>query len=150
MSHITEPGSFVILSLVLANFAAQLWKFLHRAGQHRQFDLSLLFSTGGMPSSHSSSVSAVTCSVGLVSGWSSVPFAISLCFALVVIFDAGGLRQAASIQASTLNKIIYELFEPDHQLNKRRLKELLGHTPIQILVGILLGVGVSLGLYWVW
>ncbi len=69
---------------------------------------------------------------------------------MVVIFDAGGLRQAASIQASTLNKIIYELFEPDHQLNKRRLKELLGHTPIQILVGIALGIGVSLGLYWVW
>ncbi|MEA5417998.1 divergent PAP2 family protein [Spirulina sp. CCNP1310] len=77
-------------------------------------------------------------------GWNSAKFAIAALFAVIVMYDAAGVRQAAGKQARILNQIIDELFEEGKEFNEERLKELLGHTPFQVLMGLILGIGVSL------
>jgi len=142
-----NTGYEAIVSMLLANFLAQFWKYLVDWRRHGESNLSVLFSTGGMPSSHSSTVTALGTSVGLVAGWESPAFAVAACFAFITMFDAAGLRRSASLQAMALNQIIRELLAPDHNLNRRKLKELLGHTPREVLVGAALGVAVALGLH---
>lgn len=103
-----------------------------------------LFATGGMPSAHSALVSSLATGVGMTVGWATPDFAIALLLAVIVMFDAAGVRQAAGMQARVLNQIIDELFHENKEFNEARLKELLGHTPIQVFVGVALGVTVSL------
>lgn len=141
-----NTGYEAIASMLLANFLAQFWKYLMDRRRHGESNLSVLFSTGGMPSSHSSTVTALGTSVGLVAGWESPAFAVAACFAFITMFDAAGLRRSASLQAMALNQIIRELLAPDHNLNRRKLKELLGHTPLEVMVGATLGVAVALAL----
>jgi uncharacterized protein len=141
---ILNTGFEAIISAMVANFLAQFIKFVKDWRKHRQMNLSVLFSTGGMPSSHSSGVTGLTTSVGLISGWNSPIFAVSFCYAVITMFDAAGLRRSASLQAMALNQIMRELFAPDHTLNRKRLKEFLGHTPREVMVGALLGVVISL------
>ena len=83
-------------------------------------------------------------SVGLIDGFDSTNYAIAVCFATVVMFDAAGLRRNASKQAMVLNRMIKQLLSPDSETGKVQLKEFLGHTPTEVLVGALLGVAVSL------
>ena len=94
-----------------------------------------------MPSSHSALVTALATGIGQTVGWSSTEFALATIFAVIVMYDAAGVRRAAGDQARVLNQII-ELFE-DHQITEDRLKEILGHTPFQVLVGSILGVIVA-------
>lgn len=143
---VRNTGFEAIIAMFVANFLAQLWKFLTDWRRRGEPDLPVLFATGGMPSSHSSTVTALSTSVGLVGGWDSPAFAVAACFAFITMYDAAGLRRSASLQAQALNQIIRELLAPDHSLNRRKLKELLGHTPREVLVGAALGVVVSLGL----
>lgn len=148
IAAIQHTGYEAIVALVVANTSAQLIKFVrdwHKLGRPN-FDL--LVATGGMPSSHSSTVTALATSIGLVAGWGSPVFAVAACFASVTMFDAAGLRRSASLQAQALNVIVRELLAPDHRLNHTKLKEFLGHTPREVLAGAVLGVGVSLGLRW--
>jgi len=99
--------------------------------------------TGGMPSSHAAAVAALSTAVGLENGFRSLLFGVTLYFSLVVMYDAAGLRRAAGRQAAILNRLIDEHFRfPDRQTNK--LMELLGHTPLEVLVGALLGVASAL------
>jgi acid phosphatase family membrane protein YuiD len=86
-------------------------------------------------------------SVGLIDGFNSTNYAIAVCFATVVMFDAAGLRRNASKQAMVLNKMIKQLMSPDTDAGKVKLKEFLGHTPTEVLVGALLGVAVSFALH---
>ena len=143
---IRGTGWEAIVALTIANLIAQLFKFVAdwRCHGHPNFDL--LVATGGMPSSHSSTVTALSTSVGLVAGWDTPVFAVALCFAFVTMFDAAGLRRSASLQAQALNVIVRELLAPDHRLNHHKLKEFLGHTPREVIAGAVLGVAVSLGL----
>ena len=143
---IRDTGYEALLALVVANTAAQLIKFGRDWRKLRRPNFDLLVATGGMPSSHSSTVTALATSVGLVAGWDSPVFAVAACFALVTMFDAAGLRRSASLQAQALNVIVRELLAPDHRLNRHKLKEFLGHTPREVLAGAVLGAGVSLGL----
>jgi len=96
-----------------------------------------------MPSSHSAFASALAVAVGLDMGFESPTFALALGFALIVMYDAAGIRRAAGKQAAVLNQIVDELFHSG-RLPEGRLRELLGHTPIEVLVGAALGVAVSL------
>lgn len=105
---------------------------------HRKLNLGLWFSAGGMPSSHSALVCALTTSVALQEGVKSAAFAICVVLSMIVMYDAAGVRQAASIQARIINKMIDELFE-GHPINEERLKELLGHTRVEVFIGALLG-----------
>ena len=146
--NILNTGWEAIISGMVANFLAQFIKFARDWRKHSQMNLSVLFSTGGMPSSHSSGVAGLSTSVALVSGFSSPIFAVSLGYAMITMFDAAGLRRSASLQAMALNQIIRELLSPDHRLSATKLKEFLGHTPREVFVGALLGVAFSLLFHW--
>ena len=102
--------------------------------------------TGGMPSSHAASVSALTTMVGLEEGFRSTLFGVTLFFSLIVMYDAAGLRRAAGRHAMVLNRLIDEHLDPGE--GGQRLMELLGHTPLEVLVGALLGVGSAI--LWTW
>jgi acid phosphatase family membrane protein YuiD len=106
---------------------------------HHKLNLGLWFSAGGMPSSHSALVCALTTGVALHDGMNSTVFAICVVLSMIIMYDAAGVRQAASIQARIINKMIDELFQ-GHPISEGRLKELLGHTRIEVLIGALIGV----------
>ena len=124
---------------VLIWFAVQLWKVISPLIFRRKLDLRLLWATGGMPSSHSALVTALAISVGINAGFDSPLFAISTVLAMVVMHDAAGIRQAAGKQAAKINLIVDELLK-GHPLNEEHLRELLGHTPLQVVVGAFVGV----------
>ena len=124
---------------------AQVLKVLIELIWRRKLDLRLLTSAGGMPSSHSAIVCALATAVGMHDGVSSSLFAITLVLAVVVMYDAAGVRRAAGVQARILNQIIDELFQ-GHPISETRLRELIGHTPIQVFVGAALGILLA----WAW
>lgn len=110
--------------------------FLHS----RRWNLRRFVETGGMPSSHSASVAALSTAVGLGHGFRTPLFAVTCYFSLIVMYDAAGLRRAAGRQARVLNRLIERHFQ-DPAEETQRLMELLGHTPFEVLIGALLGVG---------
>ncbi|MFP4123722.1 divergent PAP2 family protein [Coleofasciculus sp.] len=133
----------VLLVALIACLVAQLLKLLVELTKDRKFNLRTLVTTGGMPSAHSALVTALAAGVGQTIGWASPDFAIATIFAIIVMYDAAGVRQAAGKQARILNQIIDELFQEGKEFNEDRLKELLGHTPFQVIVGSMLGVLIS-------
>ncbi|MDJ0517049.1 MAG: divergent PAP2 family protein [Okeania sp. SIO2F4] len=144
MQNIGEiMDNYVLWVALLACIMAQFLKIVVELVQHHKINLQALFTSGGMPSAHSAFVAALAVGVGQTKGWASPEFALALVFAIIVMYDAAGVRQAAGLQARILNQIIDELFQEDHHLNQDRLKELLGHTPVQVIAGFCLGVVVS-------
>jgi len=141
-----HSGHEVILASFIATTTAQLWKIIWFTVRHRRLNFRIIFHTGGMPSSHSACMTAMATSVGLISGWDSTIFAVALALACVVMYDAAGVRQAAGKMAGILNRLTEDLYkhQPDHL--PERLRELLGHTPREVLVGCLWGITVSLWL----
>jgi Uncharacterized protein conserved in bacteria len=136
-------NNHVLVISLIACLAAQVLKLPIELIKNRKFNLRNLVTTGGMPSSHSAFVGALASGVGQTLGWESPEFAIATIFAIIVMYDAAGVRQAAGKQARILNQIVDEFFEEDHNLNEARLKELLGHTPFQVFVGLGLGITIS-------
>jgi acid phosphatase family membrane protein YuiD len=133
----------VLLVALAACLIAQVLKLAFELAKNGKVSFRTLVETGGMPSAHSAFVTSLAMGVGQSLGWASPEFAIALVFAVIVMYDAAGVRQAAGKQARVLNQIIDEFFEGDHQLSEARLKELLGHTPFQVIVGSMLGVAIS-------
>ena len=121
---------------VFSCFFAQLLKVIVYRIMYKKFDFTRFVETGGMPSSHSSSVA--TC-VGIARGFNSVEFAICFVFSVIVMYDAAGVRKAVGEQAKIINRIITK-FEQNDQDVGDELKELIGHTRPQVLIGALLGV----------
>ena len=113
----------------------------------RHWNLRRFVETGGMPSSHAASVSSLTTMVGLRDGFASSLFAVTLFFSLIVMYDAAGLRRAAGRHAAVLNRLIDHNFKNPEE-SAQKLMELLGHTPFEVLIGALLGVGSAM--LWVW
>ncbi|MEN9204530.1 MAG: divergent PAP2 family protein [Thermostichales cyanobacterium SZTDM-1c_bins_54] len=146
-SLLHNPLLWIALS---ASLMAQVVKLLWFWGRSGQWEWRLLVQTGGMPSSHAALVSALCAGVGLQEGWDSVLFAACCVFAVIVMYDAAGIRQAAGQQATVLNRMISTLFDKDHPLSDQELKELLGHTPLQVFVGSILGVLWAIMLSQVW
>ncbi len=138
----------VLLLALIACLIAQATKLIIELIVHRKVNFRVLVETGGMPSSHSALVTALATGVGLTDGWASTQFAIATIVAFVVMYDSQGVRQAAGKQAKILNQIIDEFFTGDHHFNEARLKELLGHTPVQVIAGSLLGVMVCVAGDW--
>jgi acid phosphatase family membrane protein YuiD len=122
-----------------AAIAVQLYKFLYEWVLRGDFDLRVLARAGGMPSSHSAMVATLVSAVGHRSGTNSDAFALSVIFAMIVMYDAAGVRQAAGKQAKVLNQIIRELFT-GQPVSEGELKELIGHTSVEVIVGALIGV----------
>jgi len=133
----------VLIVAISASLISQVIKLFIEVFRQKKFNLRVLVGTGGMPSAHSALVSALATGVGQESGWDSNQFAIATLFALIVMYDAAGVRQAAGKQARILNQIIDELFQEGHKFNEDRLKELLGHTPFQVIVGLFLGIAIA-------
>lgn len=123
---------------------AQVLKLMASSVQQRRLNLSALATMGGMPSSHTALVVSVTTVVAVRQGVSSPLFAVAAIFSGVVMYDAAGVRRAAGLQARALNRIIEDLRH--RQLNEERLRELIGHTPFEVVAGALLGVLVTLAL----
>ena len=147
LNTINNTGYEIIFNAMTAVIVVQILKVILHSIQTREFNLFFLFSTGGMPSSHSAMVCATAVSIGIVYGFDSGIFALATIFAIIVMQDAAGLRQSASEQARVLNQIAHEIFSPAHHLNRERLKEFLGHTPKQVFIGALLGIIISLILH---
>lgn len=133
----------VLVVALAACLIAQGFKLIVELAIHRKINIRVLVTTGGMPSAHSALVAALATGVGQTIGWSSPDFAIALIFAIIVMYDAAGVRQAAGKQARILNQILDELFQEHPKFSEDRLKELLGHTPVQVIVGSALGIAVS-------
>jgi uncharacterized protein len=134
----------VLLVALTACFMAQAIKLAVEIIKNRKLNVQILVTTGGMPSAHSALVTALAAGVGQTVGWQSPEFALATVFAIIVMYDAAGVRQAAGKQARILNQMIDELFREHPNFNEDRLKELLGHTPFQVIAGSALGVTVSL------
>ncbi len=133
----------VLLVAVVACLIAQASKLVVELIKNRKVNVRALVTTGGMPSAHSALVTSLATGVGQTSGWASPEFAIATIFAIIVMYDAAGVRQAAGKQARILNQMIDELFSEHHKFNEDRLKELLGHTPFQVIIGSALGITIS-------
>ena len=133
----------VLVAAFVAWAVAQISKTVIDLFQQRKLVLSRLVSSGGMPSSHSALVTGLATATGRIAGVSSATFAIAVVLASIVMYDAAGVRRAVSIQARILNQMIDEAFQGSPMAEKR-LRELIGHTPIQVIVGGMLGIGVGL------
>lgn len=120
-------------------FIAQMSKLLSCLIRNHKFRPAYLVSTGGMPSAHSASVSAVATSVGLTDGFNSSLFAVAFTLAVITMFDASTLRLNAGHQARLLNQITRELFQ-NHRFAQKPLKELLGHTRFEVFMGMIVGI----------
>lgn len=129
----------VLTAALLGWIVAQSLKVLLGVVTERRFNFRWFVGTGGMPSAHSAGVSALATAVGLTRGFDSPLFAIALIFALVTMFDAQGVRRAAGQQAELLNAILEDIYWK-RPIAEGRLKELLGHTPIEVFVGAALGI----------
>ena len=136
-------NNHILMAALLAWAIAQVAKTIYECVRYRELKLSRLVSSGGMPSSHSALVTGLATATGRVMGVSSGEFAITVVLASIVMYDAAGVRRAVSIQARILNQMIDEAFQ-GHPFAEKRLRELIGHTPIQVFVGGLLGIGIAL------
>jgi len=140
------PSSSPLFHALACGFLVQLSKVLTILLREKRINVRRFVETGGMPSSHSASVSALSTCVGLREGVGSVLFDVVVFFSLIVMYDAAGLRRAAGRQATLLNRILHEHIQlpgPPHD----RLRELLGHTPLEVLVGAIIGILFSVAIY---
>ena len=128
-----------LTAALVAWFFSQFFKFIDNILKKKEIDFKIFVSSGRFPSSHCAVVSALAFSIGINFGFESVLFALSAIMAGVVISDARGIRQSAGKQAEILNKIIEDLYQK-RGLKIERLKEFLGHTPMQVFSGVLLGI----------
>jgi acid phosphatase family membrane protein YuiD len=125
---------------ILSWAIAQILKIILTFFQQDKLDLSRIYGSGGMPSSHTSLVMALSFSLGKTYGFDSAYFAIAIVLAMVVMYDAAGVRRAAGKQAELLNFLLHH----HETAPKEQLKELLGHTPIEVIAGAVLGIAVGL------
>lgn len=132
-----------LLAPLVAWGIAQVAKVTLTSVRQRRLNLRVLAETGGMPSSHSAIVMGLTAAIGKYAGLSSAAFAIALIFSFVVMYDAAGLRRAAGRQAEVLNRLVEDLVHM-RGVQEERLRELLGHTPVEVLVGAVLGIAVGI------
>ena len=132
----------IFMTTLSAWVVAQTVKVTIGVIREKRFDFRWFVGTGGMPSSHAAGASCLSTAIGLNYGFNSVFFALAAAFALVVMFDAQGVRRATGKQARILNKITEDIYWQG-KINDNRLRELVGHTPIEVIVGFLLGVAIA-------
>lgn len=128
---------------------AQTIKMITDMIRTHRVDFSYYVSTGGMPSAHSAMVSALATTIGLTEGFASPVFVLAIAFASITMFDAAGVRNAAGQQAKLLNQIVEELFNDQH-FNAPKMKELLGHTRLEVFAGMATGIIVALTVVSLW
>lgn len=137
-------NNHILWAALMGWFVAQSLKVLLCLIVNRKLDFSRLVGSGGMPSSHSSLMMALTVAVGRATGFQSVETAIAFTVALVVMYDASGVRRAVGQQAKILNLMVEHWQDDDTEFMSQKLKELLGHTPLEVFFGAILGIVIGL------
>ena len=132
----------VFIATLLGWVTAQSIKIAINSIKEKRFNFRWVIGTGGMPSAHSSGVMSLATAVGIQQGFDSTIFIIALVFAVVIAFDAQGVRRATGQQAEILNKILDDIYWR-RKIHEDRLKELIGHTPFEVFVGSLLGIVIA-------
>ena len=140
MINYTNNGYEALSSGIMAGFFAQVLKFIIFTLKSKRINFKIFTTTGGMPSSHSAGVMGLATSVGLIAGFDSLVFAVSFGFALITMYDAAGVRRAAGKTAACLNKMMDDFYKHDVQAIGGKLKELLGHTPLEVIMGAIFGI----------
>jgi len=133
----------IFLTTLSAWIIAQAIKVSIGAIRERKFDFRWFVGTGGMPSSHAAGASCLATAIGLEYGFDTVYFALAASFAIVVMFDAQGVRRASGKQARVLNKVMEDIYWQG-RIHEHRLRELIGHTPVEVITGLLLGIIIAL------
>lgn len=141
-------GNLILVLSAIAWASAQVLKVVVVLITRRRLDWRYIWASGGMPSSHSAFVCACASTTGMLYGWSSPLFAIAAVVAIVVMYDASNVRRAAGEQAKILNYIMEHWTQMKPAMFGKELKELLGHTPLQVFMGALLGIAVGWGGGW--
>ena len=147
-STIENNGYEVIICGVASAFFAQVIKFILFTIKTRRVNFKIFSTTGGMPSSHSAGVMGLSTIVGIIQGFASALYAVSLGFSLIIMYDAAGLRRAAGKTAACLNKMMDDFYHHDMQAAGGKLKELLGHTPLEVFVGAVFGICFAYLFHW--
>jgi acid phosphatase family membrane protein YuiD len=142
-------GNPVLFVGIFAWFLAQFLKVPIQYILYRKVNWGLWFSSGGMPSSHSALMSSITFAIGMFNGFDTPIFALAFAVSMIVIYDAAGVRREAGRHAEKLNILVNEFFS-GQPISEKQLKEVIGHTPAQVLAGIVLGVGTVLLFYLSW
>ena len=137
----------VLISGLTAWFLAQILKTPLEFLWSKRWNWGAVFSAGGMPSSHSALMTSTTLAAGLFVGFDTPVFALSLAVTMIVVYDAAGVRRQAGIHAERINLLVQELFK-GHDVSQELLKEVIGHTPRQVVAGVLLGVTIALLVWW--
>jgi uncharacterized protein len=137
----------ILWTTIAAWAIAQLVKPPLEYLETRRWIWGLWFSSGGMPSSHSALVCSAMLSVGLFHGFGTPAFALAVALAMVVVYDAAGVRREAGKHAERINIVIEELFS-GQPISEKQLKEVIGHTPTEVIAGVLLGIATALFSYW--
>jgi acid phosphatase family membrane protein YuiD len=138
----TLGRNVILMTALTAWFTAQILKTITAYWKHQRFNAERLVGAGGMPSSHTALVVSLASAIGLHDGIDSSLFAVSVVLAGIVMYDAAGVRRAAGKQARVLNKLVQEV-RTKHTVHETRLKELLGHTPLEVLAGAVLGIAIA-------
>jgi uncharacterized protein len=134
---------------LIAWFVAQAGKVVINLVRKKHLDLSYIYSPGGMPSAHSALMTALATTLGLMYGFDSPLFAISLAIAFIVMYDAAGVRRTVGHQSTVLNKMLDEFFKGNKEFSQR-LGEIIGHTKWEVFAGALLGIAFGLIFSWPW
>ncbi len=137
-------SNYCLMSAAASWLIAQLLKTVVLIVQNRKFSFVSLIASGGMPSSHSASVTALATSVGIAEGFASPVFAVTVLFAFIVMYDATGVRRETGRQAQVLNRLMADLEEGKSENLPAHLKELVGHSPLQVFAGA--GVGILIAI----
>lgn len=149
MNVLTVFQNKALIAGLAAWLMAQIIKIPLDYLRTRRWNWSLLLTTGGMPSSHSSLMTATTLAVGLYHGFDNPLFALGVALTMIVTYDAAGVRHQAGIHAQRINVIFDELMH-GHPINQKDLREMIGHTPLEVAGGILLGLIVASAQWLIW
>ncbi|HBY56594.1 MAG TPA: hypothetical protein DEG96_01815 [Candidatus Atribacteria bacterium] len=151
MIHITDfseifKNQIIIIALItyILNQILKLFVFFFT---EKKWDVRRFIGAGGMPSTHSALSMCVAVTIGLSEGWNSPLFALAIVMAFIIMADAAGVRRETGEQAKVLNKIILEFFE-ERKIRDKHLKELIGHTPFEVIVGAMIGIMMAYLLYY--
>lgn len=149
MEFLSElTGNRVFMAAIAGWFIAQILKTIIHMWFSRKFVAERLVGSGGMPSSHSATVCALATAAGIEYGGGSFQFAMAAIFAIVVMYDAMGVRRETGIQAKVLNEMMEMFIKMGKEMSvEDKLKEFVGHTPLQVIIGALLGIMVAVVIY---
>ena len=139
----------VLLTAIAGWFIAQVLKVPVNYLRERKWNWALFFAAGGMPSSHSALVTSTAMGAGLNYGFNSPIFAVAVALAMIVVYDATGVRRQAGMQAQTINILVEELLQ-GHPISEQHLREVRGHTPLEAMGGVLIGLVTATCLWLVW